>query len=419
MSLETRTRVTEEVRQDGTIQLSVASRTKLLQVYMLFVIIGTWIMAPLALMLGFTATEFLKMPGIPFAVAAALFGLVSLITRLKGSGTVLIDSNNSRLVKKQGFPDITWSEMDVPRYFIVLQDSFTRESSMRQSSSTSIQASQSQEKELIYRLSVIPTQDVSDLGLQEKWKAVIKHETDVKSHIYKMAKTAPLPQGAMCVIEGYNYSLNQVLGEALQKAFDAPLFDFTFAEPVIRGAEDQDIPFIKHLHDIEVKSKPDGEEKLKRPRRVRAKIRKRSMLLKVAAQSTGTAIAAGTALPAVLCIISWMGMFFFTFETNIPVLIAYVALGFFLGGFMHRVVIDERCLRIKLTSYGILPLGKSQFISWNEIGELRPLLTPGNSRLAIMSRSGEGQLGHLVLPDEKAGRWILQKIASYLRSRQP
>ena len=179
MSLETRTRVTEEVRQDGTILLSVTSRSKLLQVYVLFVILGTWIMAPLALMLGFTAPQFLKMPGIPFAVAAVLFVLVSVTTRRKNSGTVLIDPHSDRLERKQGFPAISWSEMDVPKPFIVLQDSFTRESSIRQSSATSIQASQSQEEELIYRLSVISVQDASDPGLQEKWKTVVEHESDV------------------------------------------------------------------------------------------------------------------------------------------------------------------------------------------------------------------------------------------------
>ena len=288
---------------------------------------------------------------------------------------------------------------------------------MRRTTSTSVQAIQSQEKEVIYRLAVIPVEESSEAELQERWKAVLAHESEIKGKTYGIGKSAPLPHGATSVIEGHNSSLNQVIGDALRKAFNAALFDFTFAEPIMRGAGEQAEAFTKHLHAIEEGQKSGDGGDLKRPRRVRAKIRKNSMLLKTGAQPMGVALAAAIALPAVLCLISWIGMFFFTHETNIPVLITYVAYGFFLGGFMHRVVVDEKGLRIKLTSYGILPLGRSQYISWNEIGELRPQTSGGNSQLAIMSRSGEGKIGHLVIPDEKAGRWILKKIADYLRSR--
>ena len=99
MSVETRTRVTETVRQDGTVLLSVATRIKLLQVYVVFLILCAWMTAPLALMLGTTPLQLIKRLGIFIGIIAALFILVSAMSRSRGSGTVLIDPNNTRLEK--------------------------------------------------------------------------------------------------------------------------------------------------------------------------------------------------------------------------------------------------------------------------------------------------------------------------------
>ena len=365
-------------------------------------------------MMGSSLKQLLIMPGLVFVIFTVLVFLMSAVWQRKNSGTVLIDPNGNRIAKKRGFPSIDWAEMELPRPLIIVRDRYTRESVMRETTiATEIRSA---EKELIQRLTFIPAHDLSESGLRELWHAVEKHEKNIQNTVYPVGQAAPLPQGATCLIEGYDYCLCQSLGETLLKTFDAILFDFTVSEPRLLHAADQDTSYLQRMRafDKEPEAEADGAEELKRPFRVRVKAKGEKMLIKTAALSLGLAIGVGVAFPAVLCLISWLGMFM-TDNYNAAVPIAYVALGLFLIGFTHRVMVDPRGMRIRLTLYGIIPLWKSQFMAWDEIGDLQIMSDRDSCQLALMSRSGEGKLGYLVLPHENAGKWLIRKIRAFIR----